>query len=77
MLINCVAYQDGHKLVDMASEDSSNWLKKPEASSGWRRAAAPTPTWRNRNNQHFLGLRERCERQPQLLNWRLRRAAWL
>ena len=29
MLINCVAYQDGRKLADIAVEDISDWVKKP------------------------------------------------
>jgi magnesium transporter len=29
MLINCVAYQDGRKLADIAIEDIDQWLRKP------------------------------------------------
>ena len=29
MLINCVAYEDGRKLADIAIEDIDQWLRKP------------------------------------------------
>ena len=131
MLINCVAYQDGHKLADIAPEDISDWLVKPgcfvwvalrdgtdaelaqlqqefglhelaveDARHGHQRpkleeygntlfvvlqllemergevnvgevaifvGANFVLSVRNRSKQHFLGVRERCEREPQLL----------
>jgi magnesium transporter len=30
MLINCVAYQDGHKLSDIPVEDISEWVRRPD-----------------------------------------------
>jgi len=30
MLINCVAYQDGRKVADIAVDDISDWLQKPD-----------------------------------------------
>ena len=30
MLINCVAYQEGKKLADIAVEDISNYLGRPD-----------------------------------------------
>ena len=30
MLINCVAYQDGRKVADVATEHISEWVKKPD-----------------------------------------------
>lgn len=30
MLINCVAYQDGRKLADIAVEDIGDWVQKPD-----------------------------------------------
>jgi magnesium transporter len=30
MLINCVAYQDGRKLADIAVEDIDHWLRQPD-----------------------------------------------
>ena len=29
MLINCVAYQEGRKLADIAIDDIDQWLKQP------------------------------------------------
>lgn len=29
MLINCVAYEDGRKLADIAIHDIDQWLRKP------------------------------------------------
>lgn len=131
MLINCVAYQDGHKLADIPVEAISDWLTRPgcfvwvalrdasedelrlmqlefglhelavedarhghqrpkieefgdtlfavmtmlEAEDGGIRIgevdvfAGPNfvLSIRNRSAQHFLGVRERCEREPHLL----------
>ena len=131
MLINCAAYQDGHKLADIPTDDIAQWLEKPdcfvwvalrdpseeelrqmqqefglhelavedarhghqrpkmeeygdtvfvvmqllELQSGQIRAGEVAifvgPNFvlsvRNDSNQHFLGVRERCEREPQLL----------
>jgi magnesium transporter len=131
MLINCAAYQDGHKLADIAAEDIADWVEKPDCFV-WVALRDPTedelrqmqqefglhelavedarhghqrpkmeeygdtvfvvmqllalqsgqihagevaifvgPNFvlsvRNDSNQHFLGVRERCEREPQLL----------
>ena len=131
MLINCVAYQDGRKLSDIAVEDISDWVVKPDcfvwvalrdatdaellqmqqefglhelavedARHGHQRpkieeygetlfvvmqllemeqgqlhtgevaifvGANFVLSVRNGSKQHFLGVRERCEREPQLL----------
>ncbi len=131
MLINCVAYQEGRKLADIAVGDISDWLKRPDcfvwvalrdasdaelaqmqqefalhelavedARHGHQRpkideygetvfvvmhlleaeqgelhsgevAIFVGPNFvlsvRNRSRQGFLGVRERCEREPQLL----------
>jgi magnesium transporter len=131
MLINCAAYQDGKKLGDIAPEDISKYVSRPEcfvwvamkdpgpgelasmqhefdlhelavedARHGHQRpkideygstlfvvmqlleveqgelhvgevAAFVGPNFvlsvRNRSKQHFLGVRERCEREPELL----------
>ena len=131
MLINCVAYQDGHKLADIAPDDISDWLVKPgcfvwvalrdgtdaelaqlqeefglhelaveDARHGHQRPKLEeygstlfavlqllemehgevnigevaifvgfnfVLSVRNRSKQHFLGVRERCEREPELL----------
>ncbi|XVJ70893.1 MAG: magnesium/cobalt transporter CorA [Rhizobacter sp.] len=131
MLINCAAYQDGHKLADIPTDDIAQWLEKPDcfvwvalrdpsedelrqmqqefglhelavedARHGHQRpkmeeygdtvfvvmqllelqsgqihagevAIFVGPNFvlsvRNDSNQHFLGVRERCEREPQLL----------
>ena len=131
MLINCVAYQDGKKLADIAVEDIESWVRKPgcfvwvalrdatdeelrlmqkefnlhdlaieDASHGHQRpkieeygdtlfVVMKLPELRNgeleigevavfighnfvlsvRNNsqQGFLGVRERCEREPENL----------
>ena len=131
MLINCVAYQDGHKLADIPPEDISDWVQKPncfvwvalrdgtdaelaqlqqefglhelaveDARHGHQRpkleeygstlfvvlqllemeqgevnigevaifvGANFVLSVRNRSAQGFLGVRERCEREPQLL----------
>lgn len=131
MLINCVAYQDGRKLADVATEDISEWVKRPDcfvwvalrdatdlelrqmqeefglhelavedARNGHQRpkieeygdtlfvvmkllemqkgevhlgevaifvGANFVLSVRNGSQQHFLGVRERCEREPHLL----------
>jgi len=131
MLINCVAYQDGRKVADVASEDIGDWVQKPDcfvwvalrdatdaelqqmqqefglhelavedARHGHQRpkieeygetvfvvmqllemeqgevhtgevAIFVGPNFvlsvRNGSKQHFLGVRERCEREPELL----------
>lgn len=131
MLINCVAYQDGRKLADVATEDISEWVKRPDcfvwvalrdatdaelrkmqeefglhelavedAHNGHQRpkieeygdtlfvvmkllemqkgevhlgevaifvGANFVLSVRNGSQQHFLGVRERCEREPHLL----------
>ena len=131
MLINCVAYQDGHKLADIRPEAISDWLVKPgcfvwvalrdashaelaqlqqefglhelaveDAHHGHQRpkleeygqtlfvvlqlleidkgevhigelaifvGANFVLSVRNRSTQGFLGVRERCEREPHLL----------
>jgi magnesium transporter len=131
MLINCVAYQDGRKLADIAVEDIGDWVHRPgcfvwvalrdatdqelhqmqqefglhelaieDARNGHQRpkieeygdtvfvvlhllemqqgevhtgevAIFVGPNFvlsvRNRSQQGFLGVRERCEREPQLL----------
>ncbi len=36
MLVNCVAYQEGKKLADIPKEAISDYLKRPDASSGSR-----------------------------------------
>jgi len=131
MLINCVAYQEGSRLVDLTVEEISDYLDKPgcfvwvalrdptpaeldatrrrfdlhplaveDASHGHQRpkveeygdavfvvmkliefvgdelnagevAVFAGPNYvlsvRTGSQQHFLGVRERCEREPQLL----------
>ena len=131
MLVNCVAYQQGQKLADIAIADISDWLAKPDcfiwvalrdalpaelaqmqeefdlhplavedASRGHQRpkieeygdivfvvmhllemqqdavhvgevAVFVGPNFvlsvRNGSQQNFLGVRERCEREPELL----------
>jgi magnesium transporter len=131
MLINCVAYQDGRKVADVATEDIGDWVQKPDcfvwvalrdatdaelqqmqqefglhelavedARHGHQRpkieeygetvfvvmqllemeqgevhtgevAIFVGPNFvlsvRNGSKQHFLGVRERCEREPALL----------
>jgi magnesium transporter len=131
MLINCVAYEDGRKLADIAVEDIGEWVHRPgcfvwvalrdatdaellhmqrqfalhdlaveDARHGHQRpkmeeygdtvfvvmhlleaeggelqqgevAIFVGPNFvlsiRNRSQHHFLGVRERCEREPQLL----------
>ncbi len=131
MLINCVAYQDGRKVADVATEHISEWVKKPDcfvwvalrdatdaelhqmqhefglhelavedARHGHQRpkieeygetvfvvlkllemergdvhigevaifvGANFVLSVRNGSQQGFLGVRERCEREPQLL----------
>jgi magnesium transporter len=131
MLINCVAYQNGVKLVDLPVEEISDYLEKPDcfvwvalrdatdtelekmqeefglhdlavedAHHGHQRpkieeygdtlflvmhlvevansemAVGEVSVFagrnfilsvRNRSNQNFLGVRERCEREPELL----------
>lgn len=131
MLINCVAYQDGRKLADVATEEISEWVKRPDcfvwvalreatdaelrqmqeefglhelavedARNGHQRpkleeygdtlfvvmkllemqkgevhlgevaifvGANFVLSVRNGSQQHFLGVRERCEREPHLL----------
>ena len=42
MLINCVAYQDGARLVDLPVEDISNYLDKPDCFV-WVAMRDPTP----------------------------------
>jgi magnesium transporter len=36
MLINCVAYENGAKLADIAVEDISDYITGRAASCGWR-----------------------------------------
>ncbi len=131
MLINCVAYEDGRKLADIAVEDIGDWLHRPscfvwvalrdatdeellhmqrqfelhdlaveDARHGHQRpkmeeygdtvfvvmhlletdggevqqgevaifvGANFVLSIRSRSQHHFLGVRERCEREPQLL----------
>lgn len=131
MLINCVAYEDGRKLADIAVDDIDEWLRRPgcfvwvalrdagdaelrdmqrefelhelaveDALKGHQRpkieeygatlfvvlqllemqrgelqvgevAIFVGPNFvlsvRNRSQQGFLGVRERCEREPELL----------
>jgi magnesium transporter len=131
MLINCVAYQDGRKLADIAVEDIGDWVQKPDcfvwvalrdatdaelgqmqeefglhdlavddARHGHQRPKLEeygdtlfvvmqllemeqgeihtgevaifvgknfVLSVRHGSEQHFLGVRERCEREPQLL----------
>ncbi len=131
MLINCVAYQNGRKVADVACEDIGDWVQKPDcfvwvalrdatdaelqqmqqefglhelavedARHGHQRpkieeygetvfvvmqllemeqgevhtgevAIFVGPNFvlsvRNGSKQHFLGVRERCEREPELL----------
>ncbi len=132
MLINCVAYEDGRKLADIAVDDIDEWLRRPgcfvwvalrdasgaelrdmqrefelhelaveDALKGHQRpkieeygatlfvvlqllemhegevqvgevAIFVGPNFvlsvRNRSQQGFLGVRERCEREPELLS---------
>jgi magnesium transporter len=42
MLVNCAAYQQGHKLADIPREDISEYLKKPETFV-WVALKDPTP----------------------------------
>ncbi|MFZ5551448.1 MAG: magnesium/cobalt transporter CorA [Pseudomonadota bacterium] len=131
MLINCVAYEDGHKLADLGVDEISDYLQRPrclvwvalrdatdeelhqmqrefglhelaveDARHGHQRPKLEefgdslfmvmqlpevergelqigevhifvgrnfVLSVRNRSAQHFLGVRERCEREPQLL----------
>ena len=131
MLINCVAYQDGRKLVDLDIEEISDYLERPDcfvwvalrdatsaelekmreefalhplavedAQKGHQRPKIEeygeslfavvhllelqqgeikqgevdifvgrnfVLSVRNRSDQHLLGVRERCEREPELL----------
>ena len=131
MLINCVAYEEGHKLADISIEDISDYIARPgcfvwvalrdatddelakmqeefglhelaveDARHGHQRPKLEeyggtlflvmhllepeqgalnvgevdifvgrnfVLSVRNRSAQHFLGVRERCERDPQLL----------
>ena len=131
MLINCVAYEGGHKLADTAVQDIGHWVRRPgcfvwvalrdatdeelllmqqefdlhelaieDASHGHQRpkieeygdmvfvvmhlletvhdevhqgeiAIFVGPNFvlsvRSRSQQNFLGVRERCEREPELL----------
>jgi magnesium transporter len=131
MLINCVAYQDGRKVADVATEDIGDWVQKPDcfvwvalrdatdaelqqmqqefvlhelavedARHGHQRPKIEeygetvfvvmqllemeqgevhtgevaifvghnfVLSVRNGSKQHFLGVRERCEREPELL----------
>lgn len=43
MLINCVAYEDGKRVAEIAPADISEYLKRPAnpspSSSGWARAS--------------------------------------
>ena len=36
MLINCVAYEEGTKLADIAVAAIGDYLARPAVSSGWR-----------------------------------------
>ena len=45
MLINCVVYQEGKKLADIASRTSATTCDARIASSGWRCATPPTRSW--------------------------------
>jgi len=131
MLVNCVAYQDGRKVADVATEQIGEWVKKPDcfvwvalrdatdaelqqmqqefglhelavedARHGHQRPKIEeygetvfvvmqllemeqgevhtgevaifvghnfVLSVRNGSKQHFLGVRERCEREPELL----------
>jgi magnesium transporter len=42
MLINCVAYQDGKKVVDIATRDISDYVRRPECFV-WVALSDPTP----------------------------------
>lgn len=40
MLVNCVAYQDGKKLADIAKENISDYVSRPESLTYTRQAGA-------------------------------------
>src|SRR5215471_13172269 len=42
MLVNCAAYQDGRKLADIAIEEISDYVKRPDTFV-WVALAEPTP----------------------------------
>jgi len=42
MLINCVAYQDGRKLADIAKEEIGNYVKRPDCFV-WVAMYEPSP----------------------------------
>ena len=42
MLVNCVAYQEGTKLSDIAKEDISEYVKRPDCFV-WVGLKDPTP----------------------------------
>ena len=52
MLINCVAYQEGRKLGDIAKEDISEYVKRPECFV-WVALKDPTPAELAEMEQEF------------------------
>jgi magnesium transporter len=52
MLINCVAYQDGKKLADIAKEDISEYLKHPDCFV-WVALLEPSPAELEEMRQEF------------------------
>src|SRR6202521_6366527 len=75
MLVNCVAYQEGTKLSDIAKEDISEYVKRPIVSSG---SAEGPNAGRARGNARGIrlaraGRRRRSPRPPAAEDRRVRK----
>lgn len=65
MLVNCVAYQDGRKIADIAVDEIDGYVVRPDTLV-WV-AINYVLSVRRDSKQGFAAVRARCEREPGLL----------